>query len=43
MGAVGKKYEAVKDFLQWNDFDVKEWTPIVLRMGSVWVNASKDK
>lgn len=37
-GAVGKKYEAVKDFLKWNNFNVKEWTPIILQMGSVWIN-----
>lgn len=35
-GIVGKKYEAVKDFLEWNNFEVKEWTPIFLQGGIVW-------
>lgn len=42
-GAVGKKYDAVKDFLEWNEFDVKEWAPTILRMGNEWINATKDK
>jgi hypothetical protein len=43
-GIVGKKYEAIKDFLRWNDFDVKNWTPIVLQMGNIWANeSSKNK
>ena len=42
-GATGKKYEAVKDFLKWNNISVKEWTPIVLHMGSVWINSTKYK
>lgn len=41
-GAIGKKYEAVKDFLEWNEFDVKEWTPIVLQMGIAWINEKHD-
>jgi len=40
-GATGKKYEAAKDLLEWNGFDVKEWTPVVLNMGSVWISSSK--
>jgi hypothetical protein len=39
MGPVGKKYEAVKDFLKWNGFSVKTWTPLVLQMGEVWVSS----
>lgn len=42
-GIVGKKYEAVKDFLKWNDFDVKVWTPIILNMGNVWASESAKK
>ena len=36
--AVGKKYEATKDFLKWNGFNLKEWLPVVLQMGTTWVN-----
>lgn len=43
MGAVGKKYEAIKDFLKWNDLDVKYWTPILLKMGEVWVSSQANK
>lgn len=35
---VGKDYVAVKDFLEWNNFDLKVWTPRVLEMGKVWAN-----
>ena len=41
-GATGKKYEAVKDFIKWNDFDVKQWTPIVLQMGNTWISEKND-
>ena len=34
---VGKKYEAIKDFLKWNELDVKFWTPVILYMGDVWI------
>lgn len=40
-GPVGKKYEAVKDFLKWNGLDVKFWTPVVLYMGEVWIQNMK--
>ncbi|MDQ7061558.1 MAG: hypothetical protein Q9M43_10690 [Sulfurimonas sp.] len=43
MGVVGKKYEAIKDFLEWNYFDIKEWTPVIIHMGNVWVNSEKDQ
>lgn len=42
-GIVGKKYEAVKDYLRWNDLDVKYWTPVVVNMGMVWAAALADK
>jgi len=42
MGVVGKKYEAIKDYLKWNNFDVKYWTPIVVDMGRIWVNETKN-
>lgn len=40
-GPVGKKYEALKDFLSWYELDEKEWVPVVLSMASIWINASK--
>ena len=40
-GPVGKKYEAIKDFLKWNGLDVKFWTPVVLHMGNVWIQNMK--
>jgi len=43
MGAVGKKYEAIKDFLKWNYLDVKYWTPILVKMGEIWVMNQVDK
>jgi len=40
---VGKQYLPTKDFLKWNDLEVKYWTPIVLAMGSIWAsNRPKD-
>lgn len=41
-GAVGKKYEATKDFLKWNGFKVKEWTQVILQMANVWINSKTD-
>lgn len=41
-GLVGKKYEAVKDFLKWNGLDVRFWTPVVLYMGEVWIQNIKE-
>ncbi len=35
---IGKKYDAIKDYLKWNGFKPKEYTNIVLRMGQIWVN-----
>ncbi len=35
-GIVGKRYDAIKDFLEWNNFEVKEWTPIFLQGGLIW-------
>jgi len=32
-GITGKKYEAIKDYLKWNNLDVAYWTPIVVLMG----------
>ncbi|BAF69589.1 hypothetical protein [Nitratiruptor sp. SB155-2] len=40
-GVVGKKYEAVKDFLDWNNFEVKEWTPIFLQGGLIWAQEAQ--
>lgn len=43
-GVVGKQYQPIKDFLKWNDLDVKYWTPIVLQMGKIWASElQKDK
>lgn len=42
-GMIGKKYEAVKDFLKWNDFKPKEWASIVLQMGQVWASEVNQK
>jgi len=36
MGIVGKKYEAIKDFLRWNGLKEKEWTAFLNRMGEIW-------
>ena len=35
-GIIGKKYEAVKDYLKWNNLDVAYWTPIVVLMGEAF-------
>ena len=35
-GIVGKKYEAIKDYLEWNGLDVAKWTPIVVLMGQAF-------
>ncbi len=41
-GVVGKKYEAIKDYLEWNGLSVKEWTPLFVKMGEIWAqNQSK--
>lgn len=37
-GIVGKKYEAVKDYLSWNGLSVKEFTPLLIRMGEVFAS-----
>jgi len=37
-GIVGKRYEAIKDFLKWNNFKVKEWVPIFVRAGEIWAS-----
>ena len=45
MGSVvGKQYQPIKDFLKWNNLNLKYWTPIVLQMGRVWASElQKDK
>jgi len=43
MGATGKQYQASKDFLKWNGFEVKEWISIVLQMGFIWVSSANEK
>jgi len=40
-GIVGKRYDAIKDFLEWSNFEVKEWTPIFVQAGVVWANNVK--
>jgi len=37
-GIVGKKYEAIKDFLKWSEKDVAYWTPILSSMGVIWAS-----
>jgi hypothetical protein len=37
-GAVGKHYQASKDFLKWNGFQPKKWMQVILHMGIVWAN-----
>jgi len=34
---IGKRYDAVKDFLEWNNFNKKKWTAVVFAMGQEWV------
>ncbi len=41
-GIVGKRYDAIKDFLRWNGFEVKKWTPILVRMGQTWAAAQQE-
>lgn len=36
-GVLGKKYEAIKDYLVWNNLDVK-LTPLLVVMGQVWAS-----
>ena len=36
-GVLGKKYEAIKDYLVWNNLDVK-LTPLLVAMGQVWAS-----
>ena len=40
-GVLGKRYDAIKDFLKWNKFNIEKWTPIVVQMGNVWANNIK--
>jgi len=37
-GMIGKKYEAIKDFLRWKGLSVSYWTPIVHKMGIAWAS-----
>ena len=37
-GIVGKKYEAIKDYLKWNGLDVAKWTPVVVLMGEAFAS-----
>ncbi len=44
MGSVsGKHYEATKDFLKWNNFSVKDFTPVVLQMGRIFAEELQNK
>ena len=43
MGVVGKRYDAIKDYIKWKGLNVAYWTPIVYRMGTAWAAARKDK
>jgi len=43
VGVVGKRYEAIKDFLKWNNFKVKEWLPIFVRAGEIWASNIEKK
>ena len=38
---VGKKYEAIKDYLEWNELSVKEFTPLFVAMGEAFTRAEK--
>ena len=40
-GVVGKKYEAIKDYLEWNDLSVKEYTPLFVTMGDIFKDAKQ--
>ncbi len=42
-GIVGKKYEAIKDYLKWNNLDVAYWTPILVDMGIVYASEVNKK
>ena len=35
-GPIGKRYDAIKDYLKWSGFKVKEWTPVFVRGGQIW-------
>jgi len=39
---MGKKYEAIKDYLKWNDLSVKEFTPLFVMMGEIWARNQKN-
>lgn len=41
-GMTGKKYEAIKDYLEWHGFDVKEFTPLFVMMGEIWARNQKN-
>ncbi|WP_281950278.1 hypothetical protein [Nitrosophilus kaiyonis] len=43
MGVVGKKYEAIKDYLKWNGFEPSEYTPLLVQMGQIWASNLKQK
>jgi len=44
MGSVvGKHYDATKDFLKWNGFSVKDFTPVVLQMGKIFAQELSKK
>ena len=43
MGVVGKNYEAIKDYLEWNGLNVKKYTPLLVQMGQVWANEINSK
>jgi hypothetical protein len=40
---VGKKYEAIKDYLKWNNLDVVKWTPLFVRMGEIFAREISQK
>ena len=40
-GVAGKKYEAIKDYLEWNDLSIKEFTPLFVMMGEIFKDAKQ--
>jgi len=40
-GVMGKRYEAIKDYLGWEGFSLREWVPLMVIMSDVWASSMR--
>ena len=41
-GITGKRYDAIKDYLEWHGLEPKEFAPLLVKMGEVWAQKVRE-